>query len=86
MHTAEIVLGREAHPRSIVCPLTSSEWQTLVNGYGIPEDMLQGTKVTPKFSYAKLSGTVPGEDTHQLAFLKYRTSGPFFRDVYTGAA
>jgi hypothetical protein len=40
MHTAVIVLGREAHPRSIVCPLTSAEWQTLVHKYDVPEDLL----------------------------------------------
>jgi hypothetical protein len=26
MHTAIVVLGREAHSRSILCPLTSAEW------------------------------------------------------------
>jgi hypothetical protein len=69
MYTAVIVLGREAHPRAIACPLTSEEWQTLVYKYNIPEDLLQGSRVTPKFKY-----TMYGEGSakcHQLDSLMY---------------
>jgi hypothetical protein len=83
MHTAITVLGREAHPRSILCPLTSTEWNVLVNGYGIPESMLQGNKVTPRFNYATCGGVV-GEVTSEWEFLKYRSAQPFFRDLYMG--
>jgi hypothetical protein len=83
MHTAIIVLGREAHPRSILCPLTSTEWNVLVNGYGIPESMLQGNKVTPRFNYATCGG-VEREVTSEWQFLKYRSAQPFFRELYIG--
>jgi hypothetical protein len=83
MHTAVIVLGREAHPRSILCPLISVEWNMLVNGYGVPESMLQGNKVTPRFNYGTCGGG-EGDVNPDWQFLTYRSSGPFFRDIYTG--
>ena len=84
MHTAVIVLGREAHPRSIVCPLTSSEWQMLVRNCHIPEDLLQGHRVTPKFQYEMYDQD--SAKCHQLDFLKCRTAEPFFRNLYVGHA
>jgi hypothetical protein len=66
MHTAVVVLGREAHPRSIVCPITSPEWQTLVKGYSIPEDMLQGHLVTHLFKRPELRNRfVTSSQAHQ---------------------
>jgi hypothetical protein len=55
----------------------------LVNGYGIPETLLQGNKVTPRFNYATCGG-VAGEVTPEWEFLKYRSAQPFFRDLYIG--
>jgi hypothetical protein len=83
MHTAVIMLGREAHPRSVLCPLTSTEWKLLVHGYAIPETMLQGDKMTPRFSYAACGG-VEREVTSEWEFLKHRTAAPFYRDLYIG--
>jgi hypothetical protein len=83
MHTAIIVLGREAHPRSILCPLTSAEWRVLVSTYGVPESMLQGHKVTPKFNYSTCGG-VESQVNSEWEFLKYRSAGPFYRDQYIG--
>jgi hypothetical protein len=83
MYTSVIVLGRQAHPRSILCPLTSSEWRVLVNAYGIPESMLQGDKVTPRFNYGKCGGDVLDINS-DWEFLKYRSAGPFYRDIYIG--
>jgi hypothetical protein len=73
MHTAVIVLGREAHPRSILCPLVSVEWNALVSSYGIPETLLQGNKVNPRFNYATCGGA-EGEATAEWELLKYRTT------------
>jgi hypothetical protein len=85
MHTVVVVLGREARPRSIVCPITSPEWQTLVRGYALPEDMFQGQLVTPKFNFADCD--VDGSARcHQLDFLKYRTAAPFYRNLFIGDA
>jgi hypothetical protein len=83
MYTAVVVLGREAHPRSILCPLTSTEWECLVTGYGVPENLLQGNKVTPRFNYAKCGGADANVNP-DWEFLKYRSAQPFFRDLYTG--
>jgi hypothetical protein len=84
MHTAIIVLGREAHPRSIVCPLTSSEWQMLVRNCHVPEDLLQGHRVTPKFKYDMYDES--SARCHELDFLKCRTADSFFRNLYIGHA
>jgi hypothetical protein len=84
MHTAVIVLGREAHPRSIVCPLTSSEWQMLVRKCHIPENLLQGHRVTPKFQYTMYDQS--SAKCHELDFLKRRTAEPFYRNLYIGHA
>jgi hypothetical protein len=67
MHTAVIVLGREAHPRRVLCPLTSKEWKLLVHSYAIPEHMLQGDKVHPRFSYGACGGAA-GEVTSEWEF------------------
>jgi hypothetical protein len=80
MHTAIVVLGREAHPRSILCPLTSAEWKILVNGYSVPEHLLQD-KVTPAFNYAACGGA-EREVNSEWNWLEYRTAGPFCRDQY----
>jgi hypothetical protein len=86
MHTAIIVLGREVHPRCIVCPLTSAERQTLT-AYNVPENTLQGNLVTPKFDYNQYASEgSTGTICHQLDFLKYRTAGPFYRDLFIGDA
>jgi hypothetical protein len=42
MHTAVVVLQRAAHPRSVLCPLSSAERSVLVSTHGVPEDLLQG--------------------------------------------
>jgi hypothetical protein len=81
MHTAIVVLGREAHPRSILCPLTSAEWQILVNGYSVPEMLLEGNKVTPAFEYSTCGGE-EREVNSEWSWLEYRTAGPFYRDQY----
>jgi hypothetical protein len=81
MHTAVVVLRREAHPRSILCPLTSAERRVLVSTYGIPEDLLQGQKVPPKFQYSTVAATGI-HVTEAWSFLVSRTSGPFFRDLF----
>jgi hypothetical protein len=83
MHTAVVVLGRQAHPRSILCPLTSTDWNLLVSGYGIPECLLQGDKVTPRFKYASCGGE-DMEVNPDWEFLSYRSAQPFFRDIYIG--
>jgi hypothetical protein len=75
MHTAIVVLGREAHPRSILCPSTSSEWKILVTGYSIPENLLQGDKVTPAFDYSTCGGE-EREVTSDWRWLESRTAGP----------
>jgi hypothetical protein len=85
MHTAVVVLGREARPRSIICSITSLEWQTLVKGYTMPEDTMQGHLVTPKFNYADYD--VDGSARcHHLDFLKYRTATTFYRNLFIGDA
>eukprot|EP00953_Heterococcus_sp_UTEX-ZZ885_P035055 18118-Heterococcus_DN1.PRE.3 len=76
MHTALVVLGRQAHPRSILCPLTATEWNLPVDGYGIPENLLQGDKLTLRFKYSSCGG----EEVHaspDWEFLTYRTAQPF---------
>ena len=81
MHTAIVVLGREAHPRSILCPLTSAEWKILVNGYSVPENLLQGDKVTPAFNYSTCGGE-EREVNSEWRWLESRTAGLFYRDQY----
>jgi hypothetical protein len=81
MHTAIVLLGREAHPRSILCPLTSAEWKILVNGCSVPENLLQGDKVTPAFNYSTCGGE-EREVNSEWNWLQYRTAGPFYRDQY----
>jgi hypothetical protein len=85
MHTAVIVLRREAHPRSVLCPLSSAERSVLVNTHGIPEDLLQGQKVVPQFQYST-AATTATDITDAWSFLVSRTSGPFFRDVFLSDA
>jgi hypothetical protein len=81
MHTAVVVLRREAHPRSILRPLTSAERRVLVSKYDMPEDLLQGQKVEPRFQYST-AGATAEEVTDAWSFLVSRTSGPFFRDLF----
>jgi hypothetical protein len=81
MHTAVVVLRREAHPRSILCPISSAERSVLVSIHGIPEDLLQGQKVVPQFQYSTVGATAD-DVTDAWSFLVSRTSGPFFRDVF----
>jgi hypothetical protein len=80
MYTAVVVLRREVHPRSVLCPLTSKEWLVLTHVYGIPEHHMEGTRVIPTFDYSKIP-VEASKVTHELDFLKYRSSGPFFRDL-----
>jgi hypothetical protein len=55
----------------------------LVNGHGVPESMLQGDKVTPKFNYSTCGG-VESQVNSEWEFLKYRSAGPFYKDQYIG--
>jgi hypothetical protein len=78
MYTAVVILRREVHPRSVLCPHTSKEWLVLTHVYGIPEHHMEGTRVTPTFNYSKIP-VEASKVTHELDFLRYRSSGPFFR-------
>jgi len=87
MHTALIVLGRETHTRSVLCPLTSKERNLLVRGYGVPEDLLQGHKMRPVFSYGACGGRRPSEIVNeQWAWLVSRTEGPFSTNLFLSDA
>jgi hypothetical protein len=81
MHTAVVVLQRAAHPRSVLCPISSAERSVLVNTHGIPEDLLQGQKVVPQFKYS----TAATDIKDAWSFLVSCTSS-FFRDVFLSDA
>jgi hypothetical protein len=54
-----------------------------VQAYGVPESLLQGDKVVPKFNYS----TYGGKETPvnpEWEFLKYRSAGAFYKDLYIG--
>jgi hypothetical protein len=78
MYTAIIVLKREAHPRSTLCPLTTKEWLMLTKVYLIPEKCMKGEEERTSSEILVDASEV----THELDFLRYRSSERFFQDLW----
>ncbi|KAG5184154.1 hypothetical protein JKP88DRAFT_254579 [Tribonema minus] len=81
MWTACVLLGRQPHPISVVCPLRTSEFHLLTKGHGSPEDLLIGNRVVPPLSYASLVSDDSFETSKEYSFLCGFTKEPFYVDI-----
>ncbi|KAG5186489.1 hypothetical protein JKP88DRAFT_241096 [Tribonema minus] len=81
MWTACMLLGRQPHPVSVVCPLRTSEFHLLHKGHGCPEDLLIGNRVVPPLSYASLVSDDTFESSKEYAILCDFTKEPFYVDI-----
>ncbi|KAG5179843.1 hypothetical protein JKP88DRAFT_241807 [Tribonema minus] len=81
MWTACVLLGRQPHPISVVCPLRRSEFHLLTKGHGSPEDLLIGNRVVPPLSYASLVSDDSFETSKEYSFLCGFTKEPFYVDI-----
>ncbi|KAG5184605.1 hypothetical protein JKP88DRAFT_314223 [Tribonema minus] len=83
MWIALVVLGREPHPISAIRPLAANEWCVIVNGHGVPEDLLIGTRITPPIKYGDLAqGTTGFTPCKEWSFLTSITNDAFYSDIF----
>ncbi|KAG5177166.1 hypothetical protein JKP88DRAFT_248968 [Tribonema minus] len=83
MWVALIVLVREPHHLSAIRPLMAKEWCVLVQGHGIPEDLLTGRREDPPINYAELKRS-KGEivPCKERTFLTAITGDAFYADIF----